>query len=111
MVANGDQGKRVAMLEFGWTSDNRPNSTYAWHAVTEEEKADYFVRAYEYAKKSWQPWVGAMSAIYVADPSWTKDDEQYYWSITNPDGTTRPAYHALQQMKKDAPTINPVGTP
>jgi hypothetical protein len=102
MVANGDADKRVAILEFGWTSDPRPTSPYNWHAVSEEEKADYLVRAYDFAKKSWQPWIGAMNAIYIADPTWNKDHEQYYWSITNPDGSIRPAYKALQAMKKDA---------
>jgi polysaccharide biosynthesis protein PslG len=103
MVANGDASKRVAVLEFGWTSDPRPASPYHWHAVSEDEKADYLVRAFDFARKSWQPWIGAMTAIYIADPTWTKDAEQYYWSITAPDGTTRPAYKALASMAKGAP--------
>ena len=36
-----------------------------------------------------------MTVIYLPDPSWTPDMEQTYWAITNPDGTPRPAYHAL----------------
>jgi len=103
MVANGDAAKRAAILEFGWTSDPRPASPYFWHAVSEEEKADYLVRAFEYAKKHWQPWIGAMTVIYIADPAWSKDHEQYHWSITGPDGSLRPAFKALSQMKKDAP--------
>ncbi|HEY3107458.1 MAG TPA: hypothetical protein VGL23_01815, partial [Chloroflexota bacterium] len=102
MVASGDGAKRAAILEFGWTSDPRPNSPYFWHAVTEEEKAAYLVRAFELARKSWQPWIGPMTVIYVADPAWTKEHEQYYWSITDPDGSVRPAYRALQAMPKDA---------
>ena len=31
MVENGDANKKVVVLEFGWTSDNRPNSPYYWH--------------------------------------------------------------------------------
>jgi cell division septation protein DedD len=111
MVANGDASKRVAILEFGWTSDTRKDSPYFWHAVTEEEKADYLVRAFDFAKKNWQPWVGAMTAIYIADPAWTKDAEQFYWSITGPDGSVRPAYKALQAMKKDAPLPSAVTVP
>jgi hypothetical protein len=30
-----------------------------------------------------------------ADPSWTQDNEQYWWAITDPDGTPRPAYNAI----------------
>ncbi len=100
MVDNGDAGRRVAVLEMGWTSDTRPNSPYKWHSVTEDEKADYLVRAFQFAKQSWQPWIGVMSVIYIASPFWTKDAEQYYWAITNPDGTTRPAYTALKKMPK-----------
>ncbi|MCL5962070.1 MAG: cellulase family glycosylhydrolase [Chloroflexi bacterium] len=100
MVKNGDADKQVAVLEFGWTSDDRPDSPYAWHAVSEQEKADYLVRAFKFAKERWYPWMGVMSAIYVPEPRWTKNDEQYYWSITNPDGSTRPAYEALKSLMK-----------
>ena len=99
MVQNGDGDKQVAVVEFGWTSDPRPNSSYHWHAVSEEEKADYLVGAYQWAKQNW-PWVGVMSAIYIADPHWTPDNEQYWWAVTYPDGTTRLAYDRLRAMPK-----------
>ena len=41
-----------------------------------------------------------MSAIYIVAPTWTTNDEEYYWSITLPDGTLRPAYQALADMPK-----------
>jgi len=100
MVANGDSAKRLAVLEFGWTTDTRPNSPYRWHAVSETQQADYLVGAYQWAMEAWQPWIGFMSAIYVAAPYWTPNDEEYYWSITLPDGSVRPAYRALAAMKK-----------
>jgi LysM repeat protein len=100
MVDNGDSGKQMAVLEFGWTSDSRPGSPYNWHAVSEETKADYIVRAYKYAKDHWSPWMGVMSVVYISDPAWTEDDEQYWWAITNPDGTTRPAYDAVKAAPK-----------
>jgi hypothetical protein len=103
MVHNGDAAKQVALLEFGWTSDPRPDSTYHWHAVSEEEKADYLVRAYRYAKENWQPWIGLMSLIYIADHDWTPDDEQYWWAITKPAYPTaqlQPAYLSLKEMPK-----------
>ena len=96
MVQNGDQNKQMAIMELGWTSDPRPNSPYRWHAVTEEQKGEYLVRAIQYARQNWTPWAGLMSVIYIPDPSWTPSDEQYYWSITNPDGTVRPAYNSLK---------------
>ena len=100
MVRNGGGENRVAVLEFGWTVDNRPNSPYLWHAVSEQEKADYLVRAFEWARENWSPWIGMMSVIYISDPNWTEDNEQFYWSITGPDGSTRLSYEALARMPK-----------
>ena len=103
MVENGDGDKQIALLEFGWASDPRPDSPYYWHFVTEEEKGDYLVRAYQYAKQNWAPWIGMMSLIYVADPDWTENSEQYWWAITYPDYPEmkwRPAYVAVKNMPK-----------
>jgi hypothetical protein len=97
MEQNGDGAKQIAILEMGWTSDTRPGSEYAWFGVSEETKADYLARAIGYASANWS-WVGLMSLIYLPDPSWTPDDEQYYWSLTDPDGSPRPAYDAVRNM-------------
>jgi hypothetical protein len=100
MVANGDDDKQVAILELGWTTD-QINPSYAWHAVSEEQQADYLVRAYQYAAENWSPWIGPMVAIYIADYDWTaEENEQWWWAITLPDGTPRPAYTALKEMEK-----------
>ena len=96
MVANGDERKQVMVLEMGWTTDNRQGSPYAWHAVTEQEKGEYIVRAYQYAQKNWSPWIGAMNTIYISDPNWTAKDEQYYWSLTDPDGKPRLSYDIVK---------------
>jgi hypothetical protein len=103
MVRYGDADKQVAILEFGWTSDPRPDSPYNWHAVSEEVKADYLVRAYRYAEENWSPWIGLMSLIYISDPDWTENHEQYWWAITYPgwpEFKPRPAYEALKAMPK-----------
>jgi len=96
MVKNGDEKKQVAVLEMGWTTDNRPGSPYAWHAVTETEKGDYIVRAYQYAQKNWSDWIGLITSIYISDPHWTVNNEQFYWSLTDPDGTPRPSYNIIK---------------
>lgn len=98
MVLNGDSAKQVWLLEFGWTTD-KVNPQYSWYAVTPEQQADYIVRAYKYAKSSWSPWIGPMFVWNIADPAWTPEFEQYWWSITNPDGTTRPAFDALSTAR------------
>ncbi len=99
MVANGDGRKQVAILEMGWTLD-QVNPDYAWFAVDEQTQADYLVRAYQYAAENWQPWIGLMTTIYIADYHCTPDDEQWWWAVVLPDGTPRPAYEALRDMEK-----------
>ena len=105
MVEQGDGGKQIAITEMGWTSDPL-NPDYAWFAVTEEQKADYLVRAFRYAHENWQPWIGLMSMIYIVDPEWTEQHEQYWWSITRPTAPgdpadLLPAYEALREMGEE----------
>lgn len=99
MEQRGDADKQIAILEFGWTSD-QVNPAYSWFRVSEEEKADRIVRAYQYAKQNWSPWIGVMSLIFMGNADWNGTEEQFWWAITNPDGTPRPAYNALKTMPK-----------
>lgn len=102
MERYGDGEKQVAVLEMGWTTD-QVHPEYAWYAVTEEQQADYLVRAFQYAKEHWSPWIGVMFVHSIADPRWTENDEQYWWAITEPGwpfARLRPAYEALRDMEK-----------
>ena len=94
MEANGDADQQVWLLEFGWTTDP-VNPSYSWYATTEDKKASLFLDAFRYATAHWTPWIGVMTVWTLADPHWKPQDEQVYWAITNPDGTTRPAYDRL----------------
>jgi polysaccharide biosynthesis protein PslG len=96
MLDNGDDDRQMVVLEMGWTTDPRPGSPYQWHAVSQDQQAQYLVDAFVCARQNWAPWMGFMTVIYIADPTWTRNDEQYWWSITNPDGSARPAYTALK---------------
>ena len=99
MVKNGDSDKHVWLLEFGWTSDTlHPN--YRWFAVSEDKKAANIVKALQYARQNWQPWIGVMTLWTLPDPSWTTDREEYWWAITNADGTPRSAYTTLLQARR-----------
>lgn len=101
MVANGDAAKQVALLEMGWILKQDYHESYTWHGVTEQQQADYLVEAYRWAQENWQPWIGLMTTIYMADVDWTAEEhEQYWWSITLPDGSSRPSYEALKMMPK-----------
>jgi hypothetical protein len=98
MVKNGDADKRVWMLEFGWTSDSvHPN--YSWFAVSEEKKGANILKAFQYARDHWQPWIGVMTLWTVPDPTWTSAREEYWWAITNADGSARPAYAGLLKAR------------
>jgi len=99
MVANGDAARQMAILETGWTRDD-VHADYAWFAVPEKVQARHLVAAYQYAADYWRPWVGLMSAIYVADPSWGPKDEEYYWSVLTPEGYQTLAYPVLANMPK-----------
>ncbi|MEK7324922.1 MAG: hypothetical protein AAB217_06655 [Chloroflexota bacterium] len=104
MVENGDADKQIAILEMGWTTDTNPaHTSYNWYAVTEEQQAEYLVGAYQWAKANWQPWIGLMTTIYMADPDWTPDNEQYWFAVNRPAFPIpdfRPAYLALKEMEK-----------
>ncbi len=99
MVAHGDSAKQIVILEFGWTLDT-VHPAYSWFRVDEQTQAAYIVGAFQYAKKNWAPWIGAMFVIYMANPDWTKDTEEYWWAIDQPDGTPRGAYVRLKAMAK-----------
>lgn len=96
MVENGGSAKQIWLLEFGWTSDPI-NQAYAWYAVSEDQKAVNVVNAYRFAYDNWSPWIGPMILWTIAAPDWNTNQEQYWWAVTYPDGTNRPAYEALAE--------------
>ncbi len=98
MVRNGDADRQVWLTEFGWSSDP-VHPGYAWHRVTEEQKALYVVEAYRWASLNWQPWIGVMALWNLPSPDWTEDREEYWWAVANPDGTDRPAFEALTMAR------------
>jgi polysaccharide biosynthesis protein PslG len=107
MVANGDVNTRIAIVEFGWTSDafTADNRWFGIEAgIDEFVKADYLTRAYAYADEHWQPWIGLMSVFTMPNVEWISDgnpfdEEHYWWSIVEPGQADelrlRPAYMAL----------------
>ena len=102
MIEYDDPAKQIAILETGWTTDPI-NPEYLWFAVDEQQKAAYLAAAYQWARANWQPWIGIMNTIYMADPDWTSDKEEYWWAINLPtiqEPQLRPAYYTLKAMEK-----------
>jgi hypothetical protein len=95
MVDNGDAAKQLWLVEWGWTSDS-VHPAYKWFAVSEDKKADNIVAAFNYARANWDPWIGVMSLWTLPDPNWDASREEYWWAITNPDGTPRTAYTRIR---------------
>jgi polysaccharide biosynthesis protein PslG len=89
---NGDVNP-VWLVEYGWTSD-AVHADRSWYAVTEDRKGANILAAMRYARENW-PWLGVMTLWGMPDPSWTPDREEYWWMVSNPDGTDRPALDDL----------------
>ncbi len=92
MEKYGDAGKKIVLLEFGWTYD-KVNPSYKWHGadagIDEFVQSDYLVRAYQYAAANWQPWIGLMNLLTMPNLDWMEDgnpedEEQYWWAIMDP---------------------------
>ena len=108
MVANGDGAKQAWIMEHGYNTANTadPASAYNWHAVPDEQtKGQYIVRALSYAKQNWKdpvtgaPWVAVMTVWTLADPEWTQANEQYWWAVTEPNGTPRDSYTLIANAR------------
>ncbi len=104
MAANGDGNKRIWATEFGWpTNDGMgvpPSQNYEFAAnLTEQQQADYIVRAYKWAK-SW----GHAGVMFLWNLNfWSvvgAENEMAKYSIVRGDLSPRPAYIALRDMPK-----------
>ena len=98
MVERGDAATQIWLTEWGWTADS-VHPQYAWFAVSEQKKAENIVEAFQFAGEHWVPWMGVMALWTMPDPSWDRDREEYWWAITNTDGTPRPAYTLLREAR------------
>ena len=45
-------------------------------------------------------WIGVMVLWTLADPTWDTNREEYWWAVTNPDGTARPAYTSVLTARR-----------
>lgn len=100
MEEAGDGEKQIWLTEFGWTTKNQAKGYEYGQYNSEQQQAEYLVRAYQYAREHY-PWVGVMflwnlNFATVSAP----EDEKTPWSILTVDYSPRPAYEALKRMPK-----------
>ncbi len=100
MIDNNDAAKQIWLTEFGWTTANQAPGYEYGAQNSDQNQADYLVRAYQIARNQW-PWIGVMSVwnlnySVISSPS----DEKSPWSVLNSDWSPRPSYTALKEMPK-----------
>jgi hypothetical protein len=109
MVDAGDGATPMWATELGWLqeSDYDMGPYFEWHKVSAQQQADYLVRAFQYAERTW-PWMGPMfvfnhdhsTAMWCGGPCYPPTTSVYWFSVLNPDRSARPAYTALVAMPK-----------
>ncbi len=104
MVANGDGGKQIFETEFGYDSCPSPAPVpngYGYCAlISEQQQADYLVRAFSHAKANY-PWLGMIAVWNLNFQAVVgMSDEKWGWGVVRGDFTPRPAYTALKDMVK-----------
>ncbi|HET7770781.1 MAG TPA: hypothetical protein VFN74_18560 [Chloroflexota bacterium] len=102
MLRHGDTTRKMWLTETGWSTAN-PAPGYEYGAdVTEQQQADYLVRAFQLVRTT-MPWVGAAfvwNLNFAALRDIPANDEKPPFSILRRDFTPRPAYLALRAMLK-----------
>ncbi len=95
----GENGKKMWITEFGWTTANQaPGYGYGKY-VSEDQQAQYLTRAFALGRT--YPWMGVMFVWNLNFASITMpSDEKYPWGVLKADGTPRPSYNALKAMPK-----------
>ena len=105
MEEHGDWAKQVWLTEFGWDSCQglpAPHGYEYCQLVSEQQQADYTVRAIQYARTHWS-WVGPMlvwNLNFATIPGIAPADETYGWSALRADWGHRPVYEAVKALPK-----------
>jgi len=95
----GENGKKMWLTEFGWTTENQAKGYEYGKYVSETQQAQYLTRAFELGRS--YPWMGVMFVWNLNFASITPPtDEKYPWGVLKADGSPRPAYTALKNVPK-----------
>ncbi len=95
----GEGNTKMWLTEFGWTTANQAKGYEYGAFVSEQQQAQYLVRAFELGKS--YPWMGVMFVWNLNFATITQaSDEKYPWAVLKSDGSARPAYTVLKNMPK-----------
>jgi hypothetical protein len=92
MARYGDGNKPVWATEMGWTVEGQPGSE--WQTVSEQQQAEYLVRAFELAPERW-PWL-EMLAVWKLQTG--AESEWEGFNLLDAAREPRAAYRALQEL-------------
>ncbi len=101
MQENGDSAKPIWITEFGYPTEQPPG--YADRVVNEEQQAQYLAEAYNQARDE-LPYVERFT-VWNLVRDLPADDEQFGYTLLRADGSTKPGYHAVQQLQKQSPLL------
>jgi O-antigen ligase len=109
MADEGDEGKAVWAVEFGWNAlppdwAGRPSP---WGTDSEELQAQRTVEAIGRAQDEW-PWLGAM-LLPEFQPTGRDDDPRWGFALVDRNGEPRLLYRRIQEVATAAPVAY-VGT-
>jgi polysaccharide biosynthesis protein PslG len=106
MVDYGLGDKTIWVTEFGWATRNNTPGYGFGNQVSEQEQADWIVRAYQMGRHDYYPWVSGMflwqlNFAVLWKYQGNELHEQASFGVLNGDWSPRPSYIAIQQMPKD----------
>jgi hypothetical protein len=106
MLDYGLGDMKVWITEFGWaTRNNTPGYAFG-NQVSQQEQAEWIVRAFQMGRHDYAPWVSGMflwqlNFAVLWKYQGNELHEQASFGVLNGDWSPRPSYLAIQAMPKD----------
>ncbi|MDH4137544.1 MAG: beta-galactosidase, partial [Anaerolineae bacterium] len=107
MADEGDEGKAVWAVEFGWNAlpPDWAGKPSPWGTDSEELQAQRTVEAIGRAQDEW-PWLGAM-LLPEFQPTGRDDDPRWGFALVDRNGEPRLLYRRIQEVATAAPVAHP----
>jgi hypothetical protein len=109
MERYGDGHKAVWFNEFGWNTapETFPPERLIWRRVSEEQQAEYTVRAIRQARAEW-PWAGVFNIwFFRQDGHILPNDAQYYFRMVDVGFTPRLVFYRVRDAAQEVRVARP----